>query len=392
MHRDEVGTTEEFVERQQLDAQLRGTGLRHVRVIRRDVRAECGQPLRHQLSDAAETDHPDGLAEDLGARERRPLPGVGAQRGVGGGNLAGGRQHQRQRVLGGAVDVRRRRVDHQNAARRGGVDVDVVQADARAGDDLQLRCRGQDLGVHDGGRTHQQRVGIDDRGQQLLPVGSVHPADFDMVAEGFHGRFGQLVGDQYNRQTHADSLVGCNGREIPRRGRGRMRSVDITVVGSGPNGLAAAVICARAGLSVQVIEAQSTAGGGARTLPDPEFPGVSHDICSAVHPLALASPFFAAFDLPARGVRLSVPDVSYGNPLPDRAAAIGYRDIERTCAELDDGASWRQAAGSAVGGQRRRGRVAARRQAFDPAEHRGGAAGGTAAAGPGQPCVGLLGG
>ena len=82
---------------------------------------------------------------------------------------------------------------------------------------------------------------------------------------------------------------------------GRIRSVDITVVGSGPNGLAAAVICARAGLQVQVIEAQSTAGGGARTLPDPEFPGVSHDICSAVHPLALASPFFAAFDLPARG-------------------------------------------------------------------------------------------
>ena len=122
-------------------------------------------------------------------------------------------------------------------------------------------------------------------------------------------------------------------------------TVDITVVGSGPNGLAAAVICARAGLSVQVIEAQPTAGGGARTLPDPEFPDVSHDICSAVHPLALASPFFAAFDLPARGVTLAVPEVSYGNPLPDRPAAIGYRDIERTCAELDDGASWRRLLG-----------------------------------------------
>lgn len=121
--------------------------------------------------------------------------------------------------------------------------------------------------------------------------------------------------------------------------------MDVTVVGSGPNGLAAAVICARAGLSVQVIEAQSTAGGGARTLPDPEFPGVSHDICSAVHPLALASPFFAEFDLPARGVTLAVPEVSYGNPLPDRPAAIGYRDIERTCAELADGAAWRRLLG-----------------------------------------------
>ncbi len=121
--------------------------------------------------------------------------------------------------------------------------------------------------------------------------------------------------------------------------------VDITVVGSGPNGLAAAVICARAGLSVRVIEAQPTAGGGARTLPDPEFGGVSHDICSAVHPLALASPFFAAFDLRARGVTLAVPEVSYGNPLPDGPAAIGYRDIERTCAELHDGASWRRLLG-----------------------------------------------
>ncbi|MGD9515535.1 NAD(P)-binding protein, partial [Mycolicibacterium sp.] len=85
--------------------------------------------------------------------------------------------------------------------------------------------------------------------------------------------------------------------------------MELTVVGSGPNGLAAAVICARAGLSVRVVEAQPTPGGGARTLPDPEFSGVSHDICSAVHPLALASPFFAEFDLQARGVTLAVPEI-----------------------------------------------------------------------------------
>lgn len=127
--------------------------------------------------------------------------------------------------------------------------------------------------------------------------------------------------------------MGSNGR------------VELTVVGSGPNGLAAAVICARAGVSVRVIEAQSTPGGGARTLPDPEFATVRHDICSAVHPLALASPFFAEFDLRARGVSLTVPEISYGNPLPGREAAIGYRDLQRTCAELDDGASWRRLLG-----------------------------------------------
>jgi phytoene dehydrogenase-like protein len=121
--------------------------------------------------------------------------------------------------------------------------------------------------------------------------------------------------------------------------------VDVTVVGSGPNGLAAAVVCARAGLSVQVLEAQPTVGGGARTLPDPEFSGVTHDICSAVHPLALASPFLAAFDLPARGVTLNVPPVSYANPLPGKPTAVGYHDLDRTCAELLHGDSWRRLLG-----------------------------------------------
>src|SRR6201991_4537889 len=125
--------------------------------------------------------------------------------------------------------------------------------------------------------------------------------------------------------------------------------VDVTVVGSGPNGLAAAVTCARAGLSVQVFEAQTTLGGGARTLADPEFSGVAHNICSAVHPLALASPFLAEFDLPARGVTLTVPEVSYANQLPGRPAAVGYHDLDRTCTELTDGASWRHLLGPLVG-------------------------------------------
>ena len=129
---------------------------------------------------------------------------------------------------------------------------------------------------------------------------------------------------------------------------GRKAHVDVTVVGSGPNGLAAAVVCARAGLSVQVLEAQPTLGGGARTLPDAEFPGVSHDICSAVHPLALASPFLAEFDLPARGVTLQVPEVSYANPLPGARSAIGYRDLDRTAAELEHGDSWRRLFGPMV--------------------------------------------
>ena len=62
-----------------------------------------------------------------------------------------------------------------------------------------------------------------------------------------------------------------------------------------------------------------------------------HDLGSAIHPLALASPFFAEFDLRARGVGLAVPEISYANPLPGRPAAIGYHDLERTCAGLEHG-------------------------------------------------------
>lgn len=121
---------------------------------------------------------------------------------------------------------------------------------------------------------------------------------------------------------------------------------DVVVVGSGPNGLAAAVVAARAGLSVRVVEAQPTLGGGARTVDLGLADGVVHDLCSAVHPLALASPFFAAFDLRARGVRLLHPEVAYAHPLDGRPAGLAYRDLDRTVSELGaDGRAWRSLLG-----------------------------------------------
>ena len=77
--------------------------------------------------------------------------------------------------------------------------------------------------------------------------------------------------------------------------------MDAAVVGSGPNGLAAAIVLARSGRSVKVFESEKTVGGGARSA-ELSLPGFVHDICSAVHPLAVASPFFRTLPLAAHGL------------------------------------------------------------------------------------------
>lgn len=108
---------------------------------------------------------------------------------------------------------------------------------------------------------------------------------------------------------------------------------DVVVVGTGPNGLAAAVLFAAAGLSVSVLEAQPSPGGGACTESLDLGVPLRHDLCSAVHPMAAASPFFQRFGLDRR-ITLRYPDISYAHPLDDGPAAVAYRDFDRTVAEL----------------------------------------------------------
>lgn len=106
----------------------------------------------------------------------------------------------------------------------------------------------------------------------------------------------------------------------------------VTVVGSGPNGLTAAVALARAGYDVTVLEAASSVGGGTRTA-ELTLPGFRHDVCSAVHPIALSSPVFRAAGVLDR-IDWIIPEASYAQPLDGGRAAIAWRDLERTAAAL----------------------------------------------------------
>ena len=112
-----------------------------------------------------------------------------------------------------------------------------------------------------------------------------------------------------------------------------MDRAEAIVVGSGPNGLAAAVTLARAGHAVEVYEGAATVGGGTRT-EGLTLEGFRHDVCSAVHPTLVASPFFRSLDLPALGVVLRQPEVAFAQPLGGGRVAAAYRDLGETASHL----------------------------------------------------------
>ena len=119
--------------------------------------------------------------------------------------------------------------------------------------------------------------------------------------------------------------------------------IDALVIGSGPNGLAAAITLARAGLSVRVLEAEDTVGGGTRSMALTR-PGFVHDVCSTVHALVALSPFFKKLPLEEHGLTFAHPPAPFAHPFDDGTAAIVERSVEATAASLgsDDGRAYRR--------------------------------------------------
>jgi phytoene dehydrogenase-like protein len=119
-------------------------------------------------------------------------------------------------------------------------------------------------------------------------------------------------------------------------------SYDAVVVGSGPNGLAAAITLAERGLSVHVVEAEDEIGGGCRTA-ELTLPGFQHDFCAAVLAFGMASPFFRAFDPAARGVELVFSPAALAHPLENGDAVLLERSVNDTAAHLgEDGVRYRR--------------------------------------------------
>ena len=118
------------------------------------------------------------------------------------------------------------------------------------------------------------------------------------------------------------------------------KQYDAIIVGSGPNGLAAAITLAQAGRSVLVMEARDTIGGGMRST-ELTLPGFLHDVCSAVHPLGLGSPFFRELPLERYGLEWIQPTASLAHPLDDGSAVMLYRSVEKTAQGLgEDGEAY----------------------------------------------------
>lgn len=131
----------------------------------------------------------------------------------------------------------------------------------------------------------------------------------------------------------AGTLFGMDTSPLSIRERAARASYDAVVIGSGPNGLAAAIVLARRGLATLLVEAAPTPGGGCRSAAL-TLPGFTHDVCAAVHPLGIGSPVFRTFPLAGYGLEWVQPPACLAHPFDDGTAAMLERDVHATGATL----------------------------------------------------------
>ena len=125
-----------------------------------------------------------------------------------------------------------------------------------------------------------------------------------------------------------------------------MKEYDAVVIGAGPNGLAAGITLARVGAKVLMLEAKDTPGGGCRTA-ELTLPGFRHDVCSAIHPLGVSSPFMRSLALEQHGVEWIFPPAAVAHPFDDAPAVTFERSLAETAAQLgQDGPAYRRLIGS----------------------------------------------
>ena len=211
VQRDEVGPPQQDVEINLAHAEVFGALLGQERVIGEDFHPEAQRALGDDRADVAATDHAKRLGGDLDPHELGLLPLAGLRRPVGQRDLPGQRQHQCDRVLGGGDRVAEGRVHHDDALGGGGLDVDVVDANAGAADHLQLVGLGDQLLGDLGRRADGEAVIVaDDLLELVLGKAGLHVDGDTAILEDLHGCRRQVVGDQY-----AGSGVGGHG--VPRQ-------------------------------------------------------------------------------------------------------------------------------------------------------------------------------
>ena len=204
--RQEVGLGDQFVERDELSAELLGARGRDVRVEGDHAHAEGLHASGDERADAAEADHAERLLEELRAGERAALPCPARQRGVGGRDVAREADDVSARELGGRDDVRGRRVDDHDARGRGGFDIDVVEADTGPRDDLEVRRMRDRFLIHLRRRADENSVRIGERREQRRTVGSIDRSDIEVGPEGIDGGGGKLLCEKDDGLRQSGSL------------------------------------------------------------------------------------------------------------------------------------------------------------------------------------------